>query len=506
MSHSYRDNRYQRYEQQRDQNGSKRDKKVMGSRNNNRIAQREFEEAEFTRQGFSKRLDVDRIMLERQLTRHNYENDDDMFVGEVTGEEFDSSNIFDKGMPVRSSYTVKKSRFDNNTHLDFDLYEKFDKRSTNKVEYADTSAGDYADLVEAMKSITDGADPYESCITDVNTTTCWMHSNMYRLSKDDYIVNGFGLFSGFGSLYMISRGNTNIEMKNYFGFQDKKHLNAGLLTIKDDIKDYRDQIVIHNYIINDKDVTTDTDTGKRLQSLLFNVVINRDYPREESERINKIIKKLSGMSDAVSYSTVGKMYISLLSVGKLSPIWAYKVDGVINSRFRNTLSGNSYQSDYIRFIGKTYDYFEDAEIQLAEIPMYGDKFTLGVILPKNQQKNTPTELKDIGMAINYLKPTVLDEVIIPVIKKRYKTRLNKTLQKTGLEGVFTNDEIVGLFPEGGSIGDCVQYIDLSFSTKCANKRCDNKGYRTTRKMLADRTFEFYLRNRDSNCILMMGRI
>src|SRR5579872_4170291 len=188
--------------------GGKRDKSKMMRNANEKISQREAVDAEINSYRTDNRMDIDRIMLERQLTTHNFsDSEDDTYIGELTGEEVNKFDIFDKGMPVRSSFTVKRSKYDNNAHLDFDLFAKVDDRDLSNVVYSDTG-GDYAILDEAMKPITRGSDPYETCIMDVNSTTCWMHSNMYQISKEDYIVNGLGLFSCFGVIYLISKGNT----------------------------------------------------------------------------------------------------------------------------------------------------------------------------------------------------------------------------------------------------------------------------------------------------------
>lgn len=489
-------------------NNSKKDKMLLGKKNNLKIANRELEEAYLNKDEYKNRMNVDRIMLERQLTSHNFDNDsndsndsdeNDTYVGEVTGDRFDESDVFAKGMPLRSSFTVKRSIYDTNSHLDFDLFDKIDKKHSNDISYNDTSSGDYAGIEDAMKTITRGVDPYETCVGDINSTTCWMHSNMFMMQQDDYIVNGFGLFMGHGILYLISRGNTEIELKNYFNFQDKKHLNAGLLTIREKTNLFRDQIIIDVYLINDKKIPSNLELANKLKSLIFNVVINLQYPDQEVERINNIIKTISGLNNIVSANTLLKSEISLITVAKLNPKWAYKVENTVNVRFKGKVI------NFIRFVGKTFDYFEDAERQLIEIPMYGDVFSIGMCLAK-QNIDAPTDLKALSTSINYMKPTILDEVMFPMIKKRYKTRLNKTLQKTGLNVVFSEHELVGLFPETGSLNDCVQYVDLLFGTKSGNKRCDNKGYRTTRKFIANKSFEFYLRNTENNCIMMMGRL
>jgi len=480
---------------------SKRDKSLMVQRNNEKIRMRESDEADLNNNRYKNRLDVDRIMLERQMTSHNFDGSSEV-IGEVTGEKFTGSDFYDKGMPLRSSFTIRKSKYDNNSHLDFDLYDKIEKTNLKNVSSNDTFTGEYAGINESMKMITRGIDPYEICVSDINSTTCWMHSNMFMFMNGDYIVNGFGLFSIFGIIYLISKGNTELELKNYFGFQDKKHLNAGLLTIREKLNDFRDQIVIDNYIISDHNIPYMQSTAKKLKNLIFHIIINRSYPDEECVRVNNIIGTVSGISNTLSSSTLSKSDISLISVARLSPIWLYSIDNIVKARFRNA---SNQVIDFIRFVGKTFDYFEDTEIQLIEVPTKDEIFSIGIILPK-QNVDSPTKLKMLSTAINYIKPTVLDEVLVPIIEKRYKTRFNKTLQKTGMNVAFTEQEMIGLFPEGGSINDCIQYVDIKFGTASYKKRCSNKGYRTTRKFIANRSFEFYLRNTENNCILIMGRL
>jgi serine protease inhibitor len=273
--------------------------------------------------------------------------------------------------------------------------------------------------------------------------------------------------------------------------------------MREDMHKFREQVIMDNYIINDKEIPSRGDVTKKLKSLVFNIVINRDYPDDEADRVNKIIKTVSQMSDVVSSNTLSKTNISLITVAKLSPIWAYKIDNVIKSKTHRNNSDETLS--FIRFMGKTFDHYEDAERQIIEVPLHKDVLVIGLIMNKKGLQE-PTELKNLTTALNYMKPTVLDEVMIPIIKKRYKTRLNKTLQKTGLIVVFNESEMDGLYPEGGVIDDCLQYVDINFGTSCSNKRCDNKGYRTTRKFICNGEFEFYLRNVETNCIMMFGRI
>lgn len=513
--------RAQRYNSKNMRNGPKRDKSRIMSRNNMKIAQREMDEVEFNSNGHKNLLDVDRIMLERQMTSHNFNGDDESeYVGELTGEKINRSDIYDKGMPVRSTFTVKRSVYDNNSHLDFNLYEELKGSEKSNIEYDDNYSGDYAGLDESMKTITRGTDPYETCIIDLNSTTCWLHTNMFMLQKDDYIVNGIGLFNSFGALYMISGGNTEIEIKNYFGYQEKRHLNAGLLTIRDKLNVFRDQIIFDNYIINDKSIPSSTSMAIKIKKLIFNIIFNKSYINEEHKRINHIIKKISILDDnfnnvnsndnydnaydnidyVISVNTLSMIDIGIISIGRIRPIWHYKIDNIVTSRFKGFLM------NFIRYVGKMFYYFEDSETQIIEIPMAKNIYSIGIVLSKTNSMMIPIDIKRMSSVINYLKPTILDEVIIPMIKKRFKLRLNKTLMKTGLEMAFMENELVGLYPEGGRLNECLQYTDIIFGKKSENKIINNKGYRTTRKFIANRSFEFYLRDIESNILLVMGRL
>lgn len=473
---------------------SKKNKQNMINNNNNRINNRGKVDANINNNTYKNRMNVDRIMLEREMTSHKY----NINIGEVTGKEHNMADIYDKGMPIRGSYTVKRAEYDNNAHLDFDLYDKID-RNNNNISYSNTSSGEFSSLDESMKTITRGVDPYETCISNINTSTCWMYNNMFMLSKNDFIINGFGLFSSFGVIYLISNNSVEQELKNYFGYQEKRHLNAGLLTIKEKLNKYRSQITIDNYVINNKDIPTNTNTSKKLKSLIFNLIINKNKIQHETIRVNNIINTITSMENTISSNTINKINISLISLAKLIPIWAYKIDNIKKIRINNSIV------DCLQFVGKTFNYYEDTQKQLIEIPLYGDTYSIGIILPK-QYLETPTDMKTLTVSINYIKPTILDEVIIPMINKRYKTRIIGMLKKTGLESPFIENDIVGLYPEGGCITDCLQYTDVIFGSNSGNKISQNKGYRTTRKFIANRTFEFYLRDTDNNIILMMGKI
>ena len=125
----------------------------MSQRSNNRqttrsldFSSREKHDQELGADQYRNRINVDRIMLERQIATPIFERDR---VGEITGDQVDPVDRCEQGMPSRSAYIVKRAQYDNNTHLDFDLYDAVDTND-NDVRYDDNASGDFAGLDESM--------------------------------------------------------------------------------------------------------------------------------------------------------------------------------------------------------------------------------------------------------------------------------------------------------------------------------------------------------------------
>lgn len=414
------------------------------------------------------------ILLDRQMAQYTY---DANFTGDITGENINSFDVYDKGMPIRSTFTMKNTKDTTkvNEHTDFNLFDEIDTTNFNN------SINEYTDLNASTELITKNSDPYETCIYDINTTTLWLYSTVIQLTKTNCLINGINLFMLFGTLYMTSESDT--ELKNYFGFQNKKYLNAGLLTIHEDLSKQRTQFIFDNYILHDVLVKANINKISKMP-FIHNIVINKENMNEH-KRINNIFKTISKLDNLMSMNTLLNTTISLVSVAKICPIWKYKID-IINNK-------------HIQFNNKTFSYYDNKQQQIIEIPLYNTHYIIGYI---NTQE--PTDLKSLTIAINYMKPTILNKVILPIVKYRYKIRLNKTLTQTGIT-LFTNTQEHTLYPKL-KLSDYLQYIDIDISTNSANINCVNKGVSTSQQFICKKSFEFYIRDTNTNMIMLMGCI
>lgn len=518
---------------------------------------------------YKRSLDVDRIMLERQMTmdgtserygkfkrddfaedgsgkikRNQYSDDDysdnnysdnnysdnnysDNEYGEVTGKKIEGeSDRFDHGMPVRSNFQTKKADFDQNSHLDFDLYDKDNKEHTSKNDrlyYSESGDGYFSELKEAMKPITEGTDPYETCITGVNTSSCWLNDNMASIMKRSYAVSGYALFSIMGTLYLLSENDISSDYVSYFEFQEKKKLNAGLLTIREKLNKYRDQIIVDNYIVSSSNYDLNKKTASGLKKLAFPVVVNSREARNETFRLNSMVKKISKMSNVFSEKTIKLIdSVSLVTVTKIRPIFQYAINDIIEESFYSNINTNTenklepIRSQFLRFVGITCGFFEDKTLRMIEMPLKGAEHVFGLIMRKDdndkygisdnkQNRGSIADIKKLSTCINYLEHRVMDEVTIPMVDKRFKIRLNTTLKNTGLRNVFRDPNYYRLYPDGAHISDCIQYTDLIISDYSVGEKSKNRGYMTQCKFFANTEFEFYVRDITTNTIFTMGK-
>jgi len=392
----------------------------------------------------------------------------------------------ERDMKISDNKSIGNNKHIEHCRTDFDLFDTVEKK--NLLNYEDEN---FTSIVESVKQITKG-DSFEDFTISVSKSSMWIHNLMSSLN--DFSISGFGLYLCFGTIYLISKNMIEQELKNYFGFQNKKQLNAGLLTLKESLTD---NISINGYIINDETVSTNTKTANNLKQLIRNITINKNDLYNELDRLNNIIYKTGGIKNCMSVNTVSNIEINLICTIRLTPIWLYEIDKIVDMKFNDDVI------QYIKFHNKTFNYYEEVNKTYIEIPLINNIYVIGFIV---SNKKELTDLKDIIKSIGNMKKTVLNDVSIPVLNKRYKIRLNKTLQKTGLNNIFITNEPNLLFPENSSINDCLQYTEIIFGTKSGKTKCINDSYKTVKKCILNKTFEFYLRNVENNCIILTGKI
>jgi hypothetical protein len=170
----------------------------------------------------------------KNLGRLLMERDGDMFgkdsrmvdnkCGEITGNEYNEHAI-DRGLPMRSQYTFKKPVYDGNEHLDFNLFdENPSKLNVKHFDPSENNEIDYSDIATSMMKLSSQVSPQVICSEGIDKLNNNLFYYLFDMVKGNtYTVNGIGLYNLFASLYLLSDGATEIELKKFFDFPKKIH-------------------------------------------------------------------------------------------------------------------------------------------------------------------------------------------------------------------------------------------------------------------------------------------
>jgi len=474
---------------------------------------------------------IDRINLERgnmfgldtktdvDNKRHNVNKDRPATnrMGEITGNDMDDDyHNYDQGMPIRSQYTIRKPIHDPNAYTDFDIFKKNYSPSIDNIKYYDPhngnkALGSPADIMSSMSKMSNQVAPNHMCSSGISmiATNLFNHFKNYNSS---YAVNAIGLYNIFAALYLSSDGLTEVELKQYFNFPKREHIYDGIINIIDDINSMENIINSKNLLIMGHNVPYDMHHYDNIKDfcILFRVNINK--PSSEAARMNHIIKKLMlyDIRNPLIADNIANLQLMFLNLIVIKPIWEFPFDKIIKGKF---ISQDESVSDitisYLYSVNKSFSYYEDNIIQLAEINCQNNSLSMGIILPKSDNFGSLDGVIDeskLKFYISNLKDTILDEFKIPVFKQDLKMRYVNVLKSTGLTTAFTKIVAPDLLPESGVLHDVVQNVSIIVDNNYSNSQNKNsgRGYRTTRKFIANKSFIYYFRLLKSNTIVLIG--
>jgi len=427
-------------------------------------------------------------------------------VGEITGNEFGFGDGDDeRGLPVRSQYTTKKPMYDENEHLDFDLFDK--RPSKLNVKSFDPSSGGtgYADISTSMSRISTQVNPLAICSSQIDRLNNNLFYHMFDLMEDNnYGINGIGLFNLFASLYLSSGGITEIELKKFFEFPRKEQLYKGLLKITRTLSNIEKMVNVKNFIIVGRDVPYDPKYYDALKEFCILLEADTFDIENESIKINHLIKKMMGsdMRNIITPDNLHNLQLMITTTSIIHPIWGSPFDRVTKGVFH----GEQYseRTGFLHSIGKSFGYFEDNDHQLLEIKCATNELVMGILLHKNHVVPDVDDVK-LHFYISHMKESVLEEVKIPMFKQDIKLRFNNTLQKLGLKSVFVKMISPDFFPEGVVLHDVIQNVRIVVDDSALNKDAfESRGHRTIRKFVADKPFIFYFRLVKTDTIIFIG--
>jgi len=460
---------------------------------------------------------LDRLFMERdsafgQDTRlYDRSNIRDDSKGEITGDMYDE-NAENRGLPMRSAYTIRKPLHDPNEHLDFDLFNE--KPSKLNITNFDPTAGSnevgFADIEASMSKLSSQVNPLVICSTGIDKLNNNLFYYLFDMVRGNtYTINGIGLYSLFASLYLASDGATEIELKKFFDFPKKDTLFKGLNRITQNLENINTMINIKNFMIIGDEVPYDPHYYDSIRDFCVLIRPMVSQPLKESQKINGLIKRIVGydIRNPITAENIQNLQLMFLTTAIIHPIWAIPFDRITKGIFNEGNQGEK-QTNFLHSMGKSYGYFEDNNYQLLEVRCGSNKsndLIMGILLSKNDFVAEVDDIK-LHFYISHIKESILDEVKIPMFKQDLKLRFNNSLKNMGLNTVFIKVLSRSFFPEGVTLQDIVQNVKIiiDFESARNENQATNRGYRTTRKFLADKPFIYYFRMPKTNTLLFMG--
>ena len=456
---------------------------------------------------------INRMNIERdQLTSYNsnninYNNNNNNIIGEITGDLLnDTNDTFNKGMPVRSQFTIKKPLHDSNAYTDFNIFndDGYVNTKTNIVNY-DPSNNNFetqADILTSMTKLSTQLEPIQICSNGIEKLLIYLFKTMCNLNIDKFVINAFGLYILFGGLYLSSKNTTEINLKQFFVYPKKTYVYEALTELYNILKNIN-TIKYHNIVIIGNDVPYNPrylDNINNFMSIL-RVNIEPQEIKTETIKINKIISNLIGADNkykkSVSEANINNLQVMLLNVLIIHPVWVQPFDKIIIEHFNNR------KIEYLYSIGSKHLYYDDNKIKLIELK--SDKINMGILLHKNPQDISNLDETTIKYYISNLKEVVFDEIKIPIFRHDLKIKYNGIL-KNEISTIFAKFIAPELFPETTVIHDVIQNISIIIDGKSNNKNKEknSKNYITNRTFFVNTPFIYYFRIIHTNTIITMG--
>jgi hypothetical protein len=473
------------------------DKNQIHSSMNSRLNNRDLMDIQIQKgmSNYNKRIGLERDEFMMQSRGKNVDDVQDNNNNELN--EFENENKFDipeRGMPMRPDYNLRQNPQRESHNESFIIK---NKNSTTKLTANDSNQNGYA----SFSSLDDSTQILSQLKNDIQTIynsndyTIFLLKNLASIIRSPFIINTYDIYKFFGSIYLTSTGNTEIELKNYFNFPQKDILIGGLTEINNKQK-------TGICLLFDNELSFNEDYYKNISKFLTMRKINTKQSKIESNNINQIISKFTSHDMKKTVTTTNIDFLSSLGIsfGYINPTFLLNNVNIKNCRFTSIFLGPSV-CQCIEAYDQRFGYIEKEQYKILEIALEGLNDFFGIILFNSPQLNF--DKKDLQNAIKNLKPIYFKKISFPLFAIQTKMKMKNILKSTDLKTVFLDLNIPELFSDRLKLDEVLVNIELKIEPKFKKININTEEFKSDKEFIIDRTFIFYFRNR-SNLITNFG--
>jgi hypothetical protein len=401
-----------------------------------------------------------------------------------------NTDISERGMPFRPQYNLRRDPIerDQNEHPSFVLRKT---QSTARLTANDSNTGGYA----SFSSLDDPTNILSQLKDDIqiilnsNDYTIFLLKNLASVIRSPFVINSFDLYKLFGSLYIGSTGNTEIELKNYFNFPKKDTLMKGLTEIKSSQK-------TGICLLFNNELSFNEDFYKTISRCLTMRKINTNISKNEAGNINTIITNFTGrdMKKTITTTNIESLSTLGISFGYINPTLLLNNVNVRNGRFASIFLGQ-VSSPMIEALDQKFGFIEKENYKILEIALEGLNDFFGIILCSSPQLNF--DKKDIQNAIKNLKPIYFKKISFPLFAIQTKMKMKNIFKSTDLKTLFLDLNIPDLFGDRVKLDEVLINNEIKLEPKFKKINLNLDDFKSDKEFIVDRTFVFYFRNRNN---------
>lgn len=453
----------------------------------------------------------------------DYNDDHDNNIGEITGKMYNSSTM-DQGMPLRGFLDEEKINVPSveqqqnmfNPQLDFDLYHSKPKINVSYYDptNVETSGNNIFSNVNADNQLLepiDRIDPEKKLSTSINLFSLNTLNKFHELleNKNILILSPFSILSTLSVLYRGSHGTTEKEMAKFLLYPKKSDCIdlfsklCNKMIIHPNVIATSFIFVPNNLALNTGFVNYVSDIGKLVK---FDIT----KPRQEAYNINNIIGQYSrGLIAQITDDNLinANTNIILISTMYFRNKWKY---GFLqkNTQYRYFFGFKQKKVKMMHQYNNIYNYYEDGMNQIIELDYIGNKYTMGIILPRKNGKLHVSH-EQLEYYLSQLIPTKINELSIPKFKQQSRFKIDNLFKKNGMKEIFTNADFSEITPSNNIlyISDIIhQSIIVVDENGNLNSNLNNSGNSKSSKtnFIANHPFIYYIRFIPTNTLLMVG--
>lgn len=434
--------------------------------------------------------------------------------GEITGHAM-SINDLDFGMPYRSASCNKKMERDSmeNNRADFDLFNAECKDFN--VAYNDPSGGSslsFSNINSKNEKIIPegyGTDICSFVSISTNKFTLSFFNSLKDRYGEKFCITPYGVYNIFAVLAVASNGKTGHDIMQYFDMPSKKNLLSGLLSNKNiyGAKEMAQHFFLKNMLLIDNNLPVSDKFIKFTEKLIDIHPLSTETNNSMISGLNNFIQKISnGTVNPISPKIFEKASQKMIcaNIGLFKPIWKISFNKSFDSKFMGT-----EKNRIVRMLGQIdtqHAYYEDNLNQYLELKLLGDKIVMGIVLPK-EMVIPELNFDELTMLLKHIKPTFINEVIIPVFTQQIKLKLTTMLNNSGLDSIFGKSDFSELIDKPCAISDVVQNITVIVANSGPENNNNSQKFNaniSNIKFIANHPFIYYFRLVQTNAILLIG--